>query len=485
MKRILTPLIMLLLLLTAGGSTACAQQARNPFEIDLWAQGMPNTNGVDTTPFDESKGNFKPSIRVFLPAPALATGRVVVVCPGGGYSGLAYHHEGYDWAPYFNKQGIACVVLKYRMPRGNREVPFSDAEEALKMVRDSASAWNINPFDVGIMGSSAGGHLASTIATQSRPEVRPNFQILFYPVISMDKSVTHLGSHDNLLGSNATPELEVQYSNEKRVTPDTPPAFIVYSDDDGLVPPANGVNYYLALNKAGVPSVLHIYPTGGHGWGIREGFLYKNRMLDELTEWMQSVKAPRMNALRVACIGNSITAGSGVKDRRKDSYPAVLGRMLGNGYVVKNFGISGRTMLNKGDNPYMKEAFFKQAQGFCPDIVIIKLGTNDSKPQNWKYKDEFVKDAQAMIDAFNNLPSKPKIYLCTPAKVYAEMWGINEAIVTKEIIPMIQKLAKKNHLSVIDLHTATEGMSEAFPDKIHPNEQGARVLAKTVYETIK
>ncbi len=296
MKRKLTSLL-LLLVLVAGG--VVAQPARKPFDIKLWPQGLPNTNGVDTTPFDDAKGNFEPSIRVFLPSPALATGRVIVACPGGGYGALAMNHEGYDWAPFFNKHGIALVVLKYRMPKGgHREVPFSDAEEALKIVRDSAAVWNLNPYDVGIMGSSAGGHLASTIATQCKAEVRPNFQILFYPVISMDKTVTHLGSHDNLLGKDASKELEDQYSNEKQVTQDTPPAFIAYSDDDRTVPPANGVNYYLALNKNKVPSVLHIYPTGGHGWGIRENFLYKNRMLDELTEWLQSFKAPRADAVK-------------------------------------------------------------------------------------------------------------------------------------------------------------------------------------------
>ena len=122
----------------------------------------------------------------------LATGRAVVACPGGGYSHLAVDHEGYDWAPYFNKQGIALIVLKYRMPNGDRTLPISDAEAAMKIVRDSADVWNLNPRDIGIMGSSAGGHLASTIATHAKPELRPDFQILFYPVITMDKSYTHM-----------------------------------------------------------------------------------------------------------------------------------------------------------------------------------------------------------------------------------------------------------------------------------------------------
>ena len=459
MKQKISSLFVLLVLLLTGLQVS-AQSTPKPFDIE------------------------QPSLRVFLPAPELATGRAVVACPGGGYSGLAVNHEGYDWAPYFNKQGIALIVLKYRMPKGDRTLPISDAEAAMKMVRDSADVWNLNPNDIGIMGSSAGGHLASTIATHAPEALRPNFQILFYPVITMDKSFTHMGSHDNLLGKDASADLEKEFSNEKQVTKETPRAFIVYSDDDKVVPPANGVNYYLALNKKGVPSVLHIYPTGGHGWGIREDFLYKSEMQNELTSWLRSFKAPRKDAVRVACIGNSITFGAGIKNRSRDSYPSVLARMLGDNYWVKNFGVSARTMLNKGDHPYMNEPAYKNALAFNPNIVVIKLGTNDSKSFNWKYKADFMKDAQNMINAFKGLPSQPKIYLCYPSKAYLTGDGINDDIISKEIIPMIKKLAKKNDLSVIDLHTAMDGMPELFPDRIHPNEKGAQVMAKAVYQSI-
>lgn len=459
MKQKFSSLFVLLVLLLTGLQVS-AQSTPKPFDIE------------------------QPSLRVFLPAPELATGRAVIACPGGGYSGLAVNHEGYDWAPYFNKQGIALIVLKYRMPKGDRTLPISDAEAAMKMVRDSADVWNLNPNDIGIMGSSAGGHLASTIATHAPEALRPNFQILFYPVITMDKSFTHMGSHDNLLGKDASADLEKEFSNEKQVTKETPRAFIVYSDDDKVVPPANGVNYYLALNKKGVPSVLHIYPTGGHGWGIREDFLYKSEMQNELTSWLRSFKAPRKDAVRVACIGNSITFGAGIKNRSRDSYPSVLARMLGDNYWVKNFGVSARTMLNKGDHPYMNEPAYKNALAFNPNIVVIKLGTNDSKSFNWKYKADFMKDAQNMINAFKGLPSQPKIYLCYPSKAYLTGDGINDDIISKEIIPMIKKLAKKNDLSVIDLHTAMDGMPELFPDRIHPNEKGAQVMAKAVYQSI-
>ena len=456
MKQKFSSLFVLLVLLLTGLQVS-AQSTPKPFDIE------------------------QPSLRVFLPAPELATGRAVVACPGGGYSGLAVNHEGYDWAPYFNKQGIALIVLKYRMPKGDRTLPISDAEAAMKMVRDSADVWNLNPNDIGIMGSSAGGHLASTIATHAPEALRPNFQILFYP---MDKSFTHMGSHDNLLGKDASADLEKEFSNEKQVTKETPRAFIVYSDDDKVVPPANGVNYYLALNKKGVPSVLHIYPTGGHGWGIREDFLYKSEMQNELTSWLRSFKAPRKDAVRVACLGNSITFGAGIRNRSRDSYPSVLARMLGDSYWVKNFGVSARTMLNKGDHPYMNEPAYKNALAFNPNIVVIKLGTNDSKSFNWKYKADFMKDAQNMINAFKGLPSQPKIYLCYPSKAYLTGDGINDDIISKEIIPMIKKLAKKNDLSVIDLHTAMDGMPELFPDRIHPNEKGAQVMAKAVYQSI-
>ena len=404
MKQKFSSLFVLLVLLLTGLQVS-AQSTPKPFDIE------------------------QPSLRVFLPAPELATGRAVVACPGGGYSGLAVNHEGYDWAPYFNKQGIALIVLKYRMPKGDRTLPISDAEAAMKMVRDSADVWNLNPNDIGIMGSSAGGHLASTIATHAPEALRPNFQILFYPVITMDKSFTHMGSHDNLLGKDASADLEKEFSNEKQVTKETPRAFIVYSDDDKVVPPANGVNYYLALNKKGVPSVLHIYPTGGHGWGIREDFLYKSEMQNELTSWLRSFKAPRKDAVRVACIGNSITFGAGIKNRSRDSYPSVLARMLGDNYWVKNFGVSARTMLNKGDHPYMNEPAYKNALAFNPNIVVIKLGTNDSKSFNWKYKADFMKDAQNMINAFKGLPSQPKIYLCYPSKAYLTGDGINDDII--------------------------------------------------------
>ncbi len=261
------------------------------FDIDLWPNGLPNSNGIDKTqPFDDSKQNFKPSIRVFLPDAAKATGRAVVCCPGGGYSHLATGHEGYDWAPFFNERGIALIVLKYRMPHANPDVPISDAKEALRVVRENAQKWHINPRKVGIMGSSAGGHLASTISTHSDTLTAPAFQILFYPVVTFDYQYTHKGSRHGLIGENAQQELVNLYSNELQVTTKTPPAIMLLSDDDGLVVPQNSVNYYLALKKNHVKATMHIYPSGGHGWGCRENFKYHKEMMADLSAWLESFK---------------------------------------------------------------------------------------------------------------------------------------------------------------------------------------------------
>ena len=277
------------LLGTIGMLGVHAQQ--QSFDIDLWQDGLPNSNGIDKSqPYDDSKQNFKPSIRVFLPDASKATGRAVVCCPGGGYSHLATDHEGYDWASFFNDRGIALIVLKYRMPHANTDVPISDAKEALRVVRENAEKWNINPKKVGIMGSSAGGHLATTVATHSDTLTAPAFQILFYPVVTFDYKYTHKGSRHGLIGEQAPQEQVDLYSNEKQVTSTTPPAIMLLSDDDRVVPSQNSVNYYLALKRHGIKAAMHIYPSGGHGWGCRENFKYHNEMLADLSAWLETIK---------------------------------------------------------------------------------------------------------------------------------------------------------------------------------------------------
>lgn len=274
LKSVLTTLLL------AFSATAFSQKG---ITMEVWPNGAPNANGDDKD---------KAELTVYLPDAKKATGRAIVCCPGGGYSHLAMDHEGHQWATFFNNQGIALIVLKYRMPHGNYVVPISDAEQAMKIVRQNAAEWHIDPHNVGIMGFSAGGHLASTIATHSKGEAAPNFQILFYPVITMDLGFTHKGSHDNLLGTNHDKKklrkLEAEYSNDQQVNRTTPRAFLALSDDDKAVPAANGFGYYQQLYKHDVPASIHIYPSGGHGWGYRESFAFHYQMVFELKAWLQS-----------------------------------------------------------------------------------------------------------------------------------------------------------------------------------------------------
>ena len=277
MKSLKSVTTMLLLTLSAA---AFAQKGTT---MELWPKGAPNTSG------DEKD---KAELTVYLPDAKKATGRAIVCCPGGGYTHLAMDHEGHQWATFFNNQGIALIVLKYRMPHGNREIPIADAEEAIKTVRKNAVEWHIDRNDIGIMGFSAGGHLASTIATHSKGDAAPNFQILFYPVITMDPGFTHKGSHDAFLGTDLSKKdqkkLEFEYSNELQANRTTSRAFLALSDDDKVVPAINGFNYYQQLYKHDVPASIHIYPTGGHGWGYRESFTFHYQMLFELKAWLES-----------------------------------------------------------------------------------------------------------------------------------------------------------------------------------------------------
>lgn len=280
-----TILVTALLIMT---TSLCAQK---PIELPLWPNGAPNSNELkgDEQEMDNGRvSNIKnPDITVYRAEHP--NGMAVIMCPGGGYARLAMNHEGHDMAPWFNTQGITYVVLKYRMPNGHNEVPFSDVEQAIRLVRQHAAEWNINPAKVGIMGASAGGHLASTLATHyTSKETRPDFQILLYPVITMDANFTHAGSRENLITKNPSADLIAKYSNELQVNAQTPQAFIALSSDDKAVLPQNSINYYLALLKHNVPATMHIYPTGGHGWGFRDNFTYKRQWTDELEKWLRN-----------------------------------------------------------------------------------------------------------------------------------------------------------------------------------------------------
>ena len=258
-------------------------------EIDLWPNGAPNESGLSGP--EELSGlcvnNVSHAALYVYPAEN-PNGTAIVMCPGGAYAGLAMAHEGTDMADWLNAQGVTLAVLKYRLPNGHDDVPLSDAEQAMRIMRSRASEWGVNCNSIGIAGASAGGHLATTLATHySSAETRPDFQVLFYPVVTTEKGVTHQGSIDNLCGKAATEEQMRRFSNELQVTPDTPKAFIMVSADDRAVPVANSLRYFDALTRNGVISSLHVYPTGDHGWGFKDTFPYKDLWKAELEEWLR------------------------------------------------------------------------------------------------------------------------------------------------------------------------------------------------------
>ncbi len=301
MKRFLA-LTFLILALTPN-----SYSQSKPMEMSLYAGNkIPgNMPGPDEEKSEANGGILRvskiktPTLTAYLPPADKANGTAVIICPGGGYSIVAIDHEGFKVAEKFNKMGVAAFVLKYRIPDTKNQTdpsiaPLQDAQQAILTVRTNAKKWNIDPARIGIMGFSAGGHLASTAGTHfehslvDNPDnisVRPDFMILIYPVISADIAIAHSGSFKNLLGANASAEQLNLYSNEKQVTSKTPPTFLVHASDDGGVSPNNSIVFYQALLKNKIPAELHIYQNGGHGFGMHNATT-KDEWMDRCKNWL-------------------------------------------------------------------------------------------------------------------------------------------------------------------------------------------------------
>lgn len=268
-----------------------APRVEPDYIIDLWPDGAPTDNG-QTGP-ERDMGNFasnitKPTLSFFIPKNP--NGMAVIVCAGGGYSSVWYGTEGYANTPFYTDRGITAIVLKYRLPNGHPEVPLDDVQEAFRIVRSRAAELGIKK--VGVAGHSAGGHLAAMAATKYKNAVqRPDFQILYYPVISAEPAFSHEGSIFNLVGRNNINKRNIEeYSNEKHVTPDTPPAFIMANTDDDVVPVRNSIEYYNALKANGVSAALNVYPEGGHGWTDHLDFAYREQWMDTLGKWLEKLR---------------------------------------------------------------------------------------------------------------------------------------------------------------------------------------------------
>ncbi len=277
--------------------------------LPLWEGDPPNyreTGEVtiwDTSDIVRVRLVQKPDIAVFLPSKKNATGEAVIICPGGGYHILAYDWEGSDIARWLNSHGIAAFVLKYRLPGSKSNVvpyksPLMDAQRAMRLVRYHANAWNVDAGKIGIMGFSAGGHLASTLSTHfdagdpsnddpvEQLSCRPDFSVLVYPVVSFTADFAHAGSHKTLLGEDADDELARHFSNELQVTEETPPAILIHSGDDKVVPVENSIAYYEALLENRIAAELHVYPYGGHGFSLAIGQGHLSTWPNRVIEWI-------------------------------------------------------------------------------------------------------------------------------------------------------------------------------------------------------
>lgn len=279
--------------------------------INLWEDSIPNsieTNEKEIVEIKEIKRIINvqtPTLEVFLPARKTSSNKGVVICPGGGYHLLSYDSEGTAIAKWFNSKGIAAFVLKSRLPDSKsivvrHEAPLQDAQRAIRYVRSHAETFGVSPDEIGVIGFSAGGHLASTLGTQydksnsfketpiDTISARPNFMALIYPVITMDESFTHMGSRKNLIGQRPIKALIKGYSNELQVTSDTPRTFLVHSGDDKAVPIKNSLRFYEALKANDVEAELHVYPNGGHGYGLALGKGRLQSWPERLYEWLEN-----------------------------------------------------------------------------------------------------------------------------------------------------------------------------------------------------
>lgn len=273
----------------------CTLNAQQVIEVPVWPDGAEESNGITTSEV-ENNGRIDnisvASLQIYLPAKDKNSGAAVLICPGGGYARLAARHEGSQFAAWYAEQGITGIVLKYRLPNGHPGIPLKDAQEAMRIIRKRSAEWGIDSLRVGVSGFSAGGHLASTLLTHFDEGCRPDFGILFYPVISLDgERVPHAGSKKNLLGREIDNPKQVDYySAEKQITGETPPALLLLSDDDKAVIPENSILFYRELKANGVPASLHIFPEGGHGWGFNDNFRYHQQMKAIILDWLEQRK---------------------------------------------------------------------------------------------------------------------------------------------------------------------------------------------------
>lgn len=511
---------------------SCSAWAATPVEIKLWDnEAAPTSNGIAADAEDSSNPDWvlrvsEPTVTVF-PADN-PNGTALLMCPGGAYIGLAMMHEGKDLAEILNDKGITLAVLKYRMPNGHYEVPADDARQALRLLRKNASEWGINPERIGISGASAGGHLASTVATHPMDEdSRVDFQVLIYPVISMRDEITHKGSKENLMGKNPAEALVEYYCNEKQVSPDSPRAFISTTLDDDVVPVQNTLDYFDALTANGVKATMHLYPRGGHGWAYRPNQMpYHDQWLTDLTTWLSGLYEDTADTSdswagkKVAVLGDSMS-DPGMQVSKKRFY----------NYLAESVGIEPYPYAVSGyqwKDLYAKAEQLKKEHGDDVDAIFIWAGTNDfnaSRPLGQFYTETKEKvnvngkmqsrkrrtlttDTSTFCGSINrllgylktNFPEKQIVILTPIHRGYAKFGDNNvqpseefangQGLYIDDYVEVLREAGSLWSVPVIDLF-GESGLYPSFvsndayiantsTDRLHPNDLGHKRIAATV-----
>ncbi|MFI3292628.1 MAG: GDSL-type esterase/lipase family protein [Rikenellaceae bacterium] len=436
-------------------------------------------------PNDQQKGKNRPVVISFF---------------GGGWAG-GNPNQFFDQSEYYASLGMVGISVEYRLIETDKTTPFEsvmDAKSAVRWVRANKKMLGIDPNKIVTSGGSAGGHVAACTAiiegveddSNLKVSSVPNAMILFNPVVN----TTSEG-----YGANKLVGRETELSPVHHVRPNLPPCLVMHGTQDTTVPFQNAVDFTASMVAQG--NDCRLIPAFGENHGFfnspefraTSGSRNYKRTMREATIFLADLGyiskdlIPEKEPIRVACAGNSITFGSTVEDREKNCYPAVLQGLLGDDYEVRNFGRSGATLLNKGNIPYSQTQEYKDLVEFSPDVVIVKLGTNDTKAKNWCYGEEFEADYAALIKSFkSNKTRRPEVYICTPMPAFTDpnSESINSAIVTNKIMPKVKSVAKKSRLVLIDLYSVFEKSPSLFPDKIHPKAKGAKMMATYIYGEI-
>ncbi len=425
--------------------------------------------------------------------------RAVIISFFGGGWVAGSPEQFYGQSEYFASLGMVAISADYRVIGTDKTTPFEsvmDAKSAVKWVRENSELLGIDPNKVVTSGGSAGGHVAVCTALiegcEDDPELStsatPNAMILFNPVI---KTTADGYGAEKLVGQ------ETALSPVHHVRENLPPTLIMHGTQDSTVPFQNAVEFEAKMIAAGNQCTL--IPAFGENHGFFNGTFRPtfgmrnyNKCMTTSAKFLAElgiIEAGEYTSepVRIACVGNSITFGSTIENIEEDSYPAQLQLLVGDNYEVRNFGRSGATLLFEGNVPYIETQEYKDLLEFAPDVIIIKLGTNDSKAKNWEYKDKFEEDYSTLITSLKKISYRvPQIYVCSPVPAFtpADSPWINAALIHDEIVPAVERVAKKNRVHYIDLYTPFEGMGSLFPDQIHPKAAGAKRLAKIIYGEI-